>query len=150
MRAQPSESDSLLVKNGHLVTPSESIDPGWLLVENGRIADLGEGPGPDEAATGANVLDAGDAYVVPGLIDTHVCGMLGSRAAARRATRRLSAWRLCRNARPSRRQGRRSVKGPPMVLVRTRPWPAAAGADRRRASVNPAPPPPSKRRLWRW
>jgi len=77
MRTQPSQSGSLLVRNAHLVTPSESIDPGWLLVENGRVAGLGEGPGPHETPAGAHVLDARGDYVAPGLIDTHVCGMLG-------------------------------------------------------------------------
>jgi len=77
MRAQPPQSDPLLVRNAHLVTPHESIDPGWLLVENGRVAGLGEGPGPHDTPAGADVLDAHGNYVVPGLIDTHVCGMLG-------------------------------------------------------------------------
>ena len=77
MCAQFSKSSSLLLRNAHLLTPSESIRPGWLLLEEGKIADIGEGPGPPGRQEHTNVLDAGGDYVVPGLIDTHVCGMLG-------------------------------------------------------------------------
>jgi len=43
--------------------------PASLRVRGGRIAAVGE---PDDLAPGAEVLDFGDAVVMPGLVDTHV------------------------------------------------------------------------------
>ena len=37
MVTQLPESDLVLVRNAHLVTSSESVDPGWLLVEKGNV-----------------------------------------------------------------------------------------------------------------
>ncbi|MDT0346880.1 dihydroorotase [Streptomyces litchfieldiae] len=51
-----------------LVTP-RGVRPGQVLVRDGRIAAV-LGPGP--APAGVPVVDAGDAYVLPGLIDSHV------------------------------------------------------------------------------
>ncbi len=43
--------------------------PASLRIRGGRIAAVGE---PDDLAPGAEVLDFGDAVVMPGLVDTHV------------------------------------------------------------------------------
>ena len=75
--AETARRQAHLLHNAHLVTPDESISPGWLLVEGDRIEDLGGGPGPRRAPAGARTLNVEGGYVVPGLIDTHVCGLLG-------------------------------------------------------------------------
>ncbi|PDP88319.1 N-acetylglucosamine-6-phosphate deacetylase [Glycomyces fuscus] len=56
--------------NARVVTP-DGVHEGWLRVENGRVAALGsDGPVPDGR-------DLGGAWVVPGLVDTHVHGGAG-------------------------------------------------------------------------
>ncbi|WP_037858972.1 dihydroorotase [Streptomyces sp. NRRL S-340] len=57
-----------LVVTGRLVTPT-GVRRGAVVVSAGRIAAV---TGVDEAAPGVPRLDAGDAYVLPGLIDSHV------------------------------------------------------------------------------
>jgi dihydroorotase len=59
----------LAVTAGKLVTPA-GVRAGTVLIADGRITavqDAGTAPPP-----GVPVLDAGDAYVLPGLIDSHV------------------------------------------------------------------------------
>jgi allantoinase len=50
---------------GTLVTPDGTIPGGWVAIEDGRIAAIGEGtsPGADSA------FDAGEDYVLPGIVD---------------------------------------------------------------------------------
>ena len=61
-------SDSLLIKNGRIIDPANTIDaPGDLLVVDGRIAD----PASGVPAT-VREVDARGLWVVPGLIDMHV------------------------------------------------------------------------------
>ncbi len=66
---------SLLVTDARLITvPAGTDDPGyvergWMLVEDGRIAAIGEGE-PD-AATADEVLDAAGAFVAPGFVSSH-------------------------------------------------------------------------------
>lgn len=57
-----------LVVTGRLVTPT-GVRPGAVVVSAGRISAVTD---IDEAAPGVPRLDAGDAYVLPGLIDSHV------------------------------------------------------------------------------
>src|SRR6478672_12006480 len=61
----------LLIANGYVIDPSQSINAGKnLLVENGRVVgllDRGD-PVPDET----EVLDATGLIVAPGFIDMHV------------------------------------------------------------------------------
>ncbi len=64
----PVSSRDLLVRGRRVVTP-EGLRPASVRVRGGRIAAIA---GPDEPADGAEVLDAGDAVVLPGLVDTHV------------------------------------------------------------------------------
>jgi N-acetylglucosamine-6-phosphate deacetylase len=64
-------SSSLLI-NGRLALPGGELRRGWLRVEGGRIAALGEGdaPGPGR--------DLGGALLAPGFIDVHVHGAAGA------------------------------------------------------------------------
>lgn len=54
-----------LVLKGRIVTPTGTLDRGWVAVSGERIAAVGEGEPP----LAHLVEDAGDAFVVPGLID---------------------------------------------------------------------------------
>jgi dihydroorotase len=59
----------LLIKNGRVVDPASGLDGAAdVLIENGRIAQLGE----NLAAPAAEVFDAAGAIVAPGFIDMHV------------------------------------------------------------------------------
>jgi N-acetylglucosamine-6-phosphate deacetylase len=56
--------------NARVVTP-DGVHEGWLRIENGRVAALGsDEPVPDGR-------DLGGAWVVPGMVDTHVHGGAG-------------------------------------------------------------------------
>ncbi|QUX30211.1 N-acetylglucosamine-6-phosphate deacetylase [Nocardiopsis akebiae] len=56
--------------NARVVTP-DGVHEGWLRIENGRVAALGsDGPVPDGR-------DLGGAWVVPGMVDTHIHGGAG-------------------------------------------------------------------------
>jgi alpha-D-ribose 1-methylphosphonate 5-triphosphate diphosphatase len=58
-----------LIYNATLVLPDSLIEHGWLLIEDGKILDLGdETTLPDDKA---NVLDGMGGYVMPGFIDLH-------------------------------------------------------------------------------
>ncbi|MDQ3814810.1 MAG: dihydroorotase [Armatimonadota bacterium] len=60
---------NLLIKNGRMLDPSQNLDATLdVLIENGRIAKIG----PNLADDGAQVLDATNCCVAPGLIDLHV------------------------------------------------------------------------------
>ncbi len=62
---------NILIKNGHIIDPANAVDEKLdLLVSGGRIAKLGK-PGSISAGD-AQVIDAADKLVVPGLIDMHV------------------------------------------------------------------------------
>ena len=58
----------LVIQAGTILTPTEQIRDGIILVERGKIQAIGEDiPIP----AGAEVIDARNRYVLPGLIDTH-------------------------------------------------------------------------------
>ena len=60
----------LLIKNGRVIDPSQNLDDTLdILVANGLIKEIGKGV---TAPVGAETIDAGGSYVVPGLIDMHV------------------------------------------------------------------------------
>ncbi|HEX9996412.1 MAG TPA: dihydroorotase [Abditibacterium sp.] len=59
----------ILIKNGRVIDPSQNLDaPRDLLVENGKIAQIGENLTVD----GAEIFDASGLVVAPGLLDIHV------------------------------------------------------------------------------
>jgi len=60
-------SEPFVVAAGHVVTPSGFLTPGWLLIDGGRIAAMGEGEPPEPAAFHAR-------WALPGFIDMHVHG----------------------------------------------------------------------------
>lgn len=57
------------IGNGRIVLPDAVVEQGSLLMENGRIAAVNQ-PCPE----GAEVVDAGGGYILPGFIDIHVHG----------------------------------------------------------------------------
>ena len=61
----------LLIRNGRVLDPSQELDAAVgereILIEDGRIAALGA----DLSADGATILNAGGAWIAPGLIDLH-------------------------------------------------------------------------------
>ena len=74
--------DSIVIKNGHIIDPSQQIDGvGDLLIENGKIrrVSVSKGQGlkdPDtlirgHPETGLRSIDATGLYVLPGLVDMH-------------------------------------------------------------------------------
>jgi N-acetylglucosamine-6-phosphate deacetylase len=60
-----------LIAGGRVATPDGVLDPGWVLVEGGAIAEVGAGDPPDRGAT---PIDAAGAWVVPGFVDIHCHG----------------------------------------------------------------------------
>ena len=60
---------SFLLRARRIVTPDDGPRAGTIIVERGRIAGIGP---LDEPAAGRTVIDAGEAMVLPGLVDTHV------------------------------------------------------------------------------
>ena len=63
------QARSVVIKNGRVLLPSEQIQTGDVLIENGRIQEVG----PSLAAE--LEIDAAGGYVVPGLIDVHTHGI---------------------------------------------------------------------------
>ena len=57
----------LLLKNGLIHTMTENAFPGDILVDNGKIVAVG----PALSQEGAEVIDLGGRFVLPGLIDAH-------------------------------------------------------------------------------
>lgn len=72
-----------LIQNGRLVLP-DGIRPGWILLGEGRILELGTGSGvPSGDGLGLDpaeteTVDAGGLYVAPGFIDLHTHGAGGA------------------------------------------------------------------------
>ena len=64
----------ILFKNAELVLEN-STSQGWLLVEGGKIAAMGQGDCSEDF--GAEILDAEGAYLSAGFIDTHIHGGAG-------------------------------------------------------------------------
>lgn len=59
----------LLLKDGRIINPAQNFDSiGDILIENGRIVDIGTGLNSD----GAEMYDAQGLVVAPGLVDMHV------------------------------------------------------------------------------
>ncbi|RDE09548.1 dihydroorotase [Pelagibacterium lacus] len=66
-----------LIIKGRVVTPSGTLDDGWVGVAGQTIAEIGTGPCP----SATTVDDAGQAYILPGIIDgqTHAGSQFGFR-----------------------------------------------------------------------
>jgi len=70
---------NLLIKNGHIIDPSQGIDGvGDLVIENNRIKEISleqkgkrSGEGKASGLQGFRTIDASGLYVLPGLIDMH-------------------------------------------------------------------------------
>jgi cytosine/adenosine deaminase-related metal-dependent hydrolase len=58
---------SLLIRAGLVFTGDREIEGGWILVWDGRIADVGSGPPPPAE----EVISAGNCVAVPGLVNAH-------------------------------------------------------------------------------
>jgi allantoinase len=58
----------MIVRSARVVTP-DGMRPATIHIERGRIVSVGD---VDATAPGAEMVDAGDLVVMPGLVDTHV------------------------------------------------------------------------------
>jgi 5-methylthioadenosine/S-adenosylhomocysteine deaminase len=67
--------NSILIENGAVVTVDDRqriLDPGYLLIEGDRIAEMGAGQAPAPLRTQAgSVLDASHMAVMPGMVNGH-------------------------------------------------------------------------------
>ncbi|MFG2006292.1 N-acetylglucosamine-6-phosphate deacetylase [Spirillospora sp. NPDC048911] len=66
-----------VLANARFVLPN-AVQQGWLRIDGGRIAELGTGALSASENDGADVVDLGGRYVVPGFVDMHVHGGAGS------------------------------------------------------------------------
>ena len=57
------------IQAGKYVLTDRLAEGGFLVIENGRF-----GSWSPEAPAGVEVLELGDAWVAPGLVDTHIHG----------------------------------------------------------------------------
>lgn len=64
---------SFVITNARVVADDEVLDGGWIVVENGKIDDIGSGR-PPERGDEVPVVDVGRRWVLPGYIDVHVHG----------------------------------------------------------------------------
>ena len=65
---------STLIQNVQLMQPGEGIVGTWVLIEDGQIADFGDGAGPSLGADTSSV-DGEGRLLTPGLIDVHSHGI---------------------------------------------------------------------------
>jgi len=66
----------LAIQAGQILTPLESLSPGTILMESGKILAVGA-PAVVQIPTGTPVINVGENIVVPGFIDTHTHGRDG-------------------------------------------------------------------------
>ncbi len=66
----------MILTNARLVTTG-GREPGWVRVEGGVIAAIGEGGTPADGGADGDVVDVEGAWVGPGFIDTHLHGGFG-------------------------------------------------------------------------
>ncbi|MEV0568529.1 N-acetylglucosamine-6-phosphate deacetylase [Dactylosporangium sp. NPDC050588] len=65
----------ITLANARVVTPLRVIEPGWIVIDNGRIHAVGRAEPP---ATDGHVVDLALDYVLPGFIDLHMHGGAGA------------------------------------------------------------------------
>ena len=65
----------IIIVNGQVITPTETLDGGAVVIEGERIAGVAGGMPAD--AGDATIIDATGMYVVPGFVDIHVHGSAG-------------------------------------------------------------------------
>ncbi len=70
-------SSHTVIRKGTVLTPTEVIRDGVIVIRGATIEAVGRRGEVDEPP-GADILDAGGHYIVPGLIDIHVHGSHGS------------------------------------------------------------------------
>lgn len=68
--------DRVIIANGRVITPWQVLEKGVVVVEGGKIAEVGEGFEPS-GKSGATIIDATGRTVAPGYIDIHVHGGAG-------------------------------------------------------------------------
>ena len=67
--ARKESAERTLIKGGHVIDAAQGIDrTANLLIEDGRISWVGEGPVPEQV----DVVDASGHYVSPGFVDVHI------------------------------------------------------------------------------
>ena len=67
----------LVIKNGTVITPNREIRDGAVIIRGNRIVDVGK-HGELEEPPNAAIIDAGNGYISPGLIDIQVNGASGA------------------------------------------------------------------------
>lgn len=65
----------LLLYNAQVITGQTTLRPGWILIEDNQITEIGEGPQP--TIEDAEQIDCGGKTALPGFIDVHVHGAVG-------------------------------------------------------------------------
>jgi N-acetylglucosamine-6-phosphate deacetylase len=68
---------TLIIKNGTLITPTQEIEDGVVIVQGEKIIEIGK-RGEVEEPSNAKIIDANNGYISPGLIDIHVNGANGA------------------------------------------------------------------------
>ncbi|MCF6358725.1 MAG: hypothetical protein L3J54_13065, partial [Draconibacterium sp.] len=67
----------LIIKNGTVITPEQEIKDGVVIIQNEKIIEVGK-RGEIEEPENAEIIDAQNSYISPGLIDIHVNGANGA------------------------------------------------------------------------
>jgi len=65
------------ISNGTVLTPTEEIKDGIVIIRGSKIVDVGR-RGQVQESNSAEVIDAKGRYIVPGLVDIHVHGSKGA------------------------------------------------------------------------
>ena len=61
----------MIVSAANVITPSRLLSPGWVEIDGAFVHNVGAGQPP---AGQSDVIDLGDATIVPGFVDGHVHG----------------------------------------------------------------------------
>lgn len=63
--AAMTDPKSYVIENARLVLPDRVVEDGWLAVDDGRIAEIGEGKAPERG------IDLSGDHLIPGLVELH-------------------------------------------------------------------------------